>query len=184
MKGHCVPTTLGFRPLEGQRKWFWVAAAVTAGLDQMSKHFLARPVDGIQHLVDILPFLRLVRRPLNMQGVFSLGPHTALFYVIATAAGLLLIAYLFLSARPDYLRSLIALGLLCGGALGNLIDRLALGGVRDFIDLHLMDRHWPTFNLADTAICVGIGLLVLEAFHPAEERAQQGATEKAAAGRP
>ena len=180
-----MPTGLGFRLLGGQRKWFWAVAAIVTGLDQMSKHVLAKPAGGLQHQIDILPFLSLVRRPLNVRGVFSLGPHTPVFYVIATAAGLLLIGYLFLSARPDRLRPLISLGLLCGGATGNLIDRLALGGVRDFIDLHWMGQwHWPTFNLADTAICVGIGLLALEAFRPAEDDASQGTPEKAAPSRP
>jgi signal peptidase II len=63
------------------------------------------------------------------------------------------------------LRPHLALGFVCGGALGNLIDRLAIGAVRDFIDLHWMDKaNWPTFNLADAAICIGVGLLLLEAL--------------------
>ena len=180
-----MPESMDLRLLVGKRKWFWAVAAAVAGLDQVSKYFLAKPAVSIENQIDILPFLRLVRRPLNVRGAFSLGPHGALFYVIAAGAVLLLIAYLFLSTRPKRVRPLIALGSLCGGATGNLIDRLVLGGVRDFIDLHWMDRaHWPTFNVADTAICIGVLMLVLEGLRPAEEGAPQGAPEKAAGNSP
>ena len=57
-----------------------------------------------------------------------------------------------------------ALGLLIGGAVGNLIDRIRFNEVIDFIDLHWKDAHWPTFNVADSAIVIGIGLVLIDAF--------------------
>jgi len=60
--------------------------------------------------------------------------------------------------------SQIALTLILSGAAGNLIDRIYLGVVRDFIDFHWYDIHWPAFNFADTSICIGTGLLILNLY--------------------
>jgi signal peptidase II len=62
--------------------------------------------------------------------------------------------------------TLWGIGLILGGAVGNGIDRLWLGQVIDFLDFHWNTYHWPAFNLADSAICVGVGLLLLDAFRP------------------
>jgi len=58
------------------------------------------------------------------------------------------------------------IGLILGGALGNVIDRLVHGAVVDFVDLHVAGAHWPAFNVADSAITIGAGLLILDSlFH-------------------
>lgn len=54
----------------------------------------------------------------------------------------------------------MALSLIIGGALGNVLDRLRFGAVADFLDFHLGNLHWPAFNVADSAICIGIALLL------------------------
>jgi signal peptidase II len=56
----------------------------------------------------------------------------------------------------------VALGLVIGGAVGNVIDRLRFGAVFDFLDFHALGWHWPAFNLADSAISVGVGLLLID----------------------
>ena len=58
----------------------------------------------------------------------------------------------------------IGLGLVIGGAIGNVVDRLRFGAVVDFIDLHAAGYHWPAFNLADSAITIGVGLLLIDSF--------------------
>jgi signal peptidase II len=58
----------------------------------------------------------------------------------------------------------LAIGLVIGGAIGNVIDRLLRGGVVDFLDFHVAGWHWYAFNLADAAICVGVGLLVIDSL--------------------
>ncbi len=58
----------------------------------------------------------------------------------------------------------VALSLVLGGAIGNLIDRMAYGYVIDFLDVYYQDKHWPAFNVADSAICVGVFLMLLENF--------------------
>jgi signal peptidase II len=55
----------------------------------------------------------------------------------------------------------VALGLLCGGIAGNLFDRLRLDYVTDFLDFYVRDWHWPAFNIADAAICIGVGIYLL-----------------------
>jgi len=55
-----------------------------------------------------------------------------------------------------------AIGLVVGGAVGNVVDRLRLGSVVDFLDFHLGAWHWPAFNLADAAICIGVGLMIID----------------------
>ena len=62
------------------------------------------------------------------------------------------------------------LALILGGALGNLIDRLRFGQVVDFLDFHAFGWHWPAFNVADSAITVGAGLLILEGFFREKRR--------------
>ena len=75
----------------------------------------------------------------------------------------------------------VALGLMVGGIMGNLMDRLRLGWVTDFLDFHWSGYHWPSFNVADAAICIGVGIYILSALwlasHPLHEsRLKNGST--------
>ncbi len=72
-----------------------------------------------------------------------------------------LILWLIRSLHPRDILGRTGLGLIMGGALGNLADRIRIGHVVDFLDFHLGQAHWPAFNLADTAISTGIGLVLL-----------------------
>jgi len=72
------------------------------------------------------------------------------------------ILFLFIRLREDEKRLSLSLSLVLSGAIGNLIDRLWYGEVVDFLDFYLFSFHWPAFNIADSAICLGIGLMVLE----------------------
>ncbi len=77
------------------------------------------------------------------------------------------------SLRDDQKLLHFALSLVFSGAVGNLIDRIRLGEVIDFIDVHWYQHHWPAFNVADSAICVGVGLLLLDMWR--EERQKKKA---------
>ena len=83
--------------------------------------------------------------------------------IVAIVAGVLVLYY-FWRVPHTHDRLLGALGLLLAGIIGNVTDRLRLGFVIDFIDVQLGSWHYPTFNVADTAICIGAGLLVLDMF--------------------
>jgi len=166
-----MPSALGRKILGGFRNHFWMMALIVVALDQLTKQVFS-PIGGEPYRTVLVPgFLNFVGRPPNPHGAFSLGPSNALFYVAVTLGGLGLITWLLLTTPRERRLPHMALGCVAGGAIGNLIDRLALGAVRDFIDAHWLDKaHWPSFNVADSALCVGVGLLLLEAFrHPSEK---------------
>ena len=70
---------------------------------------------------------------------------------------------------PRAFAAAIALGLVIGGALGNAVDRLARGAVVDFLDFHWGELHWPAFNLADSAITIGVALMLLDGLFERRE---------------
>ena len=74
------------------------------------------------------------------------------------------LAYLWRQLKDDEIFLATAYGLVMGGAIGNLIDRARLGEVIDFLDVHWYNAHWPAFNVADSAVCIGVGLLFWEAL--------------------
>jgi signal peptidase II len=90
------------------------------------------------------------------------------FVGVAVAVSTVLIVWLW-RLKPEERLTAAGLSLVAGGALGNLIDRLAYGRVVDFLDFYWRAWHWPAFNVADSAITVGVGLLLLEAFLPKRE---------------
>jgi signal peptidase II len=160
--------------LAGKRAYFWLGMPLALALDQLTKLVFASPGDHGGTLVIVPYFLRLVPHRSNTRGAFSLGPEGTVFYVLATLVGLALVGWFFVNARGARIPFYIGLGAVAGGALGNLVDRVVLGAVRDFIDLHWMHQaHWPIFNLADVAICAGVALLLWETFlHGAENEAR------------
>ena len=74
------------------------------------------------------------------------------------------------SLLNDTVAHRLALGLMCGGIIGNVIDRLRLGWVTDFLDLHFGSLHWPAFNIADAAICSGVGIYILTTWSAAMQK--------------
>lgn len=106
----------------------------------------------------------------NTGAAFSLlaeggGWQRWFFIVVASGISVFLLGWLW--RLPLAARALpVALMLVLGGAIGNLIDRIRFGYVVDFIDLHYAGWHWPAFNLADSAIVVGVGLMLLESLFP------------------
>ena len=92
-------------------------------------------------------------------GIFASGGTTSkLFLVAVTIAALVVLGFLLKETKGA--GGTFALSLIAGGAIGNLIDRLRFGSVVDFLDLHIGSLHWPAFNIADSAITVGVGLTV------------------------
>ncbi len=104
--------------------------------------------------------LTYLRNPGAVFGVLAGQGMLLILFSLVSVLALLI----FHSRIAATLRSRIALGLMIGGILGNFVDRLAYGFVVDFLDFHIMNRHWPAFNLADAAICTGIGLYLLDSF--------------------
>ena len=91
------------------------------------------------------------------------------FFLLVPAVALAVIGYLFRKLPDTDTRTASALALVMGGALGNLIDRMRFGYVVDFLDCHWnYQAHFPAFNVADSAICIGVGLLMLDLFKKEE----------------
>jgi len=146
----------------------WALALVV--VDQVTKVLMLQWLLPGQ-VVPVTPFLNLVL-VYNPGAAFSLladaaGWQRAFFIGVAVVA----IAWIvhMLRADPGRIRYCVALTLILGGAAGNLIDRLWLGAVVDFIDLHAAGWHWPAFNVADSAICCGAALLVWDAWRPSPD---------------
>lgn len=139
------------------RKLFWLLAGSAVLADQLTKRWLyEKPVEGAGHIVHNLYLLRIVRHPGNPGGAFGL-PGGPVLYAAAAVLGLALITFFFVSTPTHESRIHAGLGLMAGGALGNLVDRVTLGVVRDFIEFPF---PWPAFNVADALICAGFGLVV------------------------
>jgi signal peptidase II len=88
------------------------------------------------------------------------GGVNALVFSFAAAAIIAVLLYWLSRAASGFLA--VAIGLIIGGAVGNVIDRLRFGAVVDFLDFHIGSVHWPAFNLADSAICIGVAAMLLD----------------------
>ncbi len=149
-----------------------LAVAVLAAIaDQAAKlavlHLLA--ADGARVLV-VLPVLNFT---LTMNRGMSFGlfnTNAAMNALVFTLIAAVIVAALlvWLKRAQGWLLP-IAIGLVVGGAIGNVIDRLARGAVVDFLDFHVGQWHWFVFNLADAAISVGVGLMVIDGLRGRRE---------------
>ena len=137
--------------------WLLLSLLVIA-LDQLTKYFALISLQPLTPHMVIPGFLNWTLA-FNSGAAFSFlagadGWQRWLFTVLAVGISLVLAFWLARTPRPDW-RNAAPLGLIIGGALGNLIDRLRFGHVTDFIQVYYHDWAWPSFNIADSAICIG-----------------------------
>jgi len=155
--------------------WLWVSATVML-LDQVTKQMVVKEI-GYTDVLPMLPFFNLTHLH-NTGAAFSiLSSAPRLFFIVlgvAVSVGILW----WMRANPRG-QSLFAasLALILGGALGNVIDRATRGYVVDFLDFYWGSAHFPAFNVADIAISIGAGLMILDMFLEAR-RARQAAAAK------
>lgn len=135
--------------------------------DQLTKIWIRNTfVYGGQPLEVIPGFFNLVyvRNPGAAWGMF--GGKQVILISLSVVVFILLAVFHRRVLNPT-LDHKIALGLILGGILGNLIDRIKLGWVTDFLDFHVGMHHWPSFNIADSSICIAVGLYILSSlWHP------------------
>ena len=141
-------------------------AAVVLAFDQLSKMVVVRNIPQDDVFV-VLPGLLNFVHSANTGIVFGILDASAIPAKSAILIGFSLviiagIAFLIWRSRDSGLRLRWALGLVSGGAVGNLMDRVRTGSVVDFIDAHIGQHHWHTFNLADSAIVAGAILLMID----------------------
>lgn len=126
----------------------------------------------INDSIEIIPNLFnivYIRNPGIAFGLFRDLPHFIRMPLLATLSfiAIAVILYIYhISSKEKWLEG-FALSLILGGAGGNLIDRIRYGEVIDFIDLHVGRYHWPAFNIADTAVTIGAGILIFNLFYQA-----------------
>ena len=145
-------------------------ALIVLMLDQLTKLIvlqLLAPGTGVS-VVDGLFSLTLVMNPGLAFGMLSTTPVAWRWLVAVLSMGaLVVLAVVGVRLLPaGGLATRLAMGLIFGGAIGNLIDRARFGAVVDFLDFYWRDHHWPAFNVADSAISVGVALLALRILSP------------------
>ncbi len=146
-------------------KWLALSLIVLV-LDQWTKIV----IDGSMQLyesITIIPGFNLTYVH-NTGAAFSFlseagGWQRWFFAAMALIISIVLIVWLYRLKKHEHLLA-IALALVLGGAIGNLIDRVTYGYVIDFLDVYYKTAHWPAFNIADSAICLGVFLMLLESF--------------------
>ncbi len=138
-------------------------ALALAGLDQWTKHLVqARLLLG--ESVALWPGFFSLTHVRNTGAVWGTLQHQNVWLTLFSLAALAAIAFFYrwlVDARGVHR---LALGLMLGGVLGNLIDRIRLGWVVDFLDFYWRRHHWPTFNLADAAIFLGVAIYLISAW--------------------
>lgn len=141
----------------GNLKILLLTALSVVILDQASKALIGVYM-APGHAVEVIPGLFnivYVKNPGAAFGIFRHGGVLRTFFLLAvTASALVLIGFLLRESRDSVMS--FALSLVAGGAVGNLIDRFRFGSVVDFLDLFIGRYHWPTFNVADSAITIGV----------------------------
>lgn len=158
--------------------WFLATFAIAYPIDQLTKRWIVQEFYYGERLTVIAGFFDLthVRNP---GGAFSVlaGASADWRLPFFLGAGALAVALLLVFYRrlPGHARlSAASLGMILGGALGNLTDRIFHGEVIDWLDFHVGSYSWPTFNVADSCIVVGVAILILEVFLYGEETPDPG----------
>ena len=154
---------------------FYGTAGVWLGMDLLSKWYVFRALEP-GRVYRFIPHVLNLRLSMNEGAAFSLGRGWGPLFVAFSAVASVVVIWCAhkYGWRSRFLT--VALGLLLSGALGNVYDRILLGGrVRDFLDLHVGTWHYPAiFNVADVAICVGCGMVFLYAFRKPEASVKKG----------
>ena len=132
-------------------------------LDQLSKYYMLNEVLGQSAIIVISPVFNLVKA-WNTGVSFSMfNNYGSLGAFLLSGVALVIVGFLLYWLKNEANRlAQVALGMIIGGAIGNVIDRVRLGAVFDFLDFHIGESHWPAFNLADSFICIGAAILVLQ----------------------
>ncbi len=155
-----------------------LAIAVLAA-DQLSKYAIEK-FSAVDSFHVVIPGLLNIVHANNPGVAFGLladseQPWVPFLLILFSVSVIALLVWLLMTGRAGGRFGQFGIALILGGALGNLFDRLLHHSVTDFIDFHIGNHHWYTFNIADSGIVIGAGLVLLELFldgrHPTQERA-------------
>lgn len=145
-------------------------------LDQLTKIWVVNSF-RLYETLEIIPGFFSLTYLTNKGAAFGFlasveGAWRHYFFLILASVALVLIVITWFRIRKDHRFYGPALALIAGGAIGNVIDRLRFGAVVDFFDFYVAGRHWPAFNIADSAITVGVALFLLANFMEERQKKQ------------
>ena len=147
--------------------WLWLSALVIV-IDQITKRIVNTTMQLYQS-IELIPYFQLTYMR-NQGAAFSFlsgaGGWQRWFFIGLAVIASVFICFWLKKLNRSQRWEAIAWSLVLGGALGNLIDRILYGYVIDFLDVYIGDWHWPAFNVADSAITVGVVMLLLDSFKP------------------
>ena len=168
-KNQAISQVIPISEQEKMRQKYLILLVVCSGIlliDQWTKHVVQGKL-FLHQTIGVIPgFFNLVHVR-NTGGAFGIfggerGGLGSLLFVVVSLIAVGCILVFFIKTREDEKMISLSLSLVLGGAIGNLIDRFRYGEVVDFLDFYFRSYHWPAFNIADSAICIGIGLMALE----------------------
>ncbi len=147
-----------------------LAVPIILVADQLTKLYIDRTMKLYQSIpvVDGLFSITYLRNKGAAFSFLSDASWRLPFFVLATVVAVIAIITAFCKLKDEQRFAALSLSLILSGAIGNLIDRVRMGEVVDFLDVYWRNYHWPAFNVADSAICVGVAMLALDLFR--EER--------------
>jgi signal peptidase II len=158
-------------------------AGLVIAVDQYTKHLAVKSLMG-RPAVDVINGFfqfRYVENPGAAWGFLASAPESfrSPFFICVSLLAISFIMYFFHRLAPSARAMIVSLSLILGGAMGNFIDRLRYKYVVDFIHWYYKDNYWPTFNVADVGISVGVGLMVLVMIFGDEKDGAAGTVQKA-----
>jgi signal peptidase II len=139
-------------------------AGILVALDQLVKALIVSTIPAY-HTISVIPGFFNLTHIYNTGGAFGFlsgngSGYQQIFFLAASLVAVCLVLYVYSRTPPSQILLKIGLSLILGGALGNIADRIRIGKVVDFLDFHIMGLHWPSFNIADSAITIGILIFV------------------------
>lgn len=159
-------TAMGGEKLTRKYRIFLITLPLVLFLDQLIKYLVERAVPLYESIPVISGFFSIthVKNTGAAFGLFAGGisPFRTLFFGVITVGALIVIFLIFRRIREERVLAPLSLAMIMAGALGNLVDRIRWGYVTDFLDFYWREYHWPAFNIADSAITVGVFLLLFE----------------------
>lgn len=150
------------------RELYFFLATTVLIMDQVTKLIVAKSIH-LNDSVNVIPGFFRISHVLNRGAAFSLfadirSPLAPLALLLFSLVVMTVITIILVKSKTVFSRTNVGLALILGGALGNFLDRLLTGSVVDFLAFRLGNYQWPDFNLADSAIVMGSGLLLFDVF--------------------
>jgi signal peptidase II len=143
-----------------------VVSALVLVVDQATKIYIDRSM-ALHSSIPVVDHFFSITYLRNKGAAFGILANSSFrlpFFILVSTVAVCVIFVVIKRLREDQKLAAVSLSLIFSGALGNLIDRVRLGEVIDFLDAHWYNHHWPAFNIADSAICVGVFLLAIDMF--------------------